>query len=74
MVHSAIKTGHTLLKNVKVIALEPGAREVTSVRGKRTPCTRAQGKRGRGDLVVTLWTDDRVKERREHLVRSTRAE
>ena len=51
MIHSAIKMGHTLLKNVKVISLEPGVREVTSVSGKRIPRTRARGKRGCGALV-----------------------
>lgn len=52
--------GHTLLKNVKVISLEPGVREVMSVSGKRTPRARPQGKRGCCDL----WTDGRVKERK----------
>lgn len=35
--HSAVKMGHTLLKNVKVISLEPGVREAMSEWKEDTP-------------------------------------
>ena len=63
MVHSAIKTGHALLKNVKVISFEPGVREVMSCVERGHPAPEPKVNVG----VVTLWTDNRVKEKGEHL-------